>query len=263
MELDARDIVNHIRLARAYIKEKGLEVFLELAQNEPERAVKELPKYIEKVLNMNGGIFRGVNCGGPDPYTTAPLLNTIGLIYPYLDRSPREKALNNCLYFLDGLNYFNSQNNVELIDEPWLITDIFINRQLYWPGYKVYVNRLKNILAWEQFENEFMREGRLISKGAFFLSLTISRVEHCSENIRRSFAEVFPDLVDRTKDGIACLIHHNASCHIGEKNISYEEELKKELEKYEPSWKNELSKKIHDENWIILPETLERYRNKK
>jgi len=53
MELDARDIVNHIRLARAYIKEKGLEVFLELAQNEPERAVKELPKYIEKVLNMN------------------------------------------------------------------------------------------------------------------------------------------------------------------------------------------------------------------
>ena len=42
-----------------------------------------------------------------------------------------------------------------------------------------------------------------------------------------------------------------------------EEELKKELEKYEPSWKNELSKKIHDENWIILPETLERYRNKK
>src|SRR3989338_550766 len=261
----ASKFTNHIDLMLANAQEKGLEPFLELAQKNPKRAIEEFPRVLGQVLSSGNGFFNGTNCGGPFEWVTAPLLNVIGSIYPKLPKDVRGSALSQAMNFLDGLRYDNSQRNVELIQEPWLVGDIYINRDLYWPGSKDYVERLKGITSWQEFESRFMKEDEkgnsyLDAKSLFFLAYTLSRVEDGPQEIRRTFSEIFPDIAERTKDVIAAFIHDWAEYEEADqkRKIPYKKGLEEGIKDYAPEWHDDIRERITQTKWVYLPETIER-----
>ncbi len=213
----AKLFFQHVSLVYKHLGEHAFEPFVELAHTDPERAIREFPQYLEKVLSSGNNLFRGMMCGGPAPEATAPLLNILGSFYPKLPKPVREQGLKQALNFLNGLNYSNSQDNVALIQEPWLVGDIVINMPLYWSGYDEY-RKLGEVQTWEDFERNFISEkdgqAYLNARSFAWLSYALSRVEFApqADRARRVFAEIFTDEVDRTKDFIAGLIHEHAFC---------------------------------------------------
>ncbi len=263
-------IVESISIMYAHIQEQGIEPFLELSQQNPVEAVKQFPDFLKRVLSARNGFFSWMGCGGPDPYATAPLLNVIGNIYPRLTRPVKKAALKRAIDFLDGLNYFNSQNNVGLIQEPWLIRDILINRSLYWCGFKEYTSRLEGVQTWWDFEQEFFREQEedeaekaLVLKIESFawLAYSLFRIDagYDLPEIRQTFAESFPEIVDRTKDFAAALAADHAALEEVDpkKKIPYQTGVKNRLRKHYPAdWQEDLERKVGEKKWIWLPERL-------
>ncbi len=252
----AREVVNQISLKYLHLKEQGIEPFIELSENDPERAVEEFPSALGRVLELGDNFFRGTMAGGPAPEATAPIINAIGAIYSKLPKTVREKALTQSLYFLDRLDYFNSQNNVELIDEPWLVGDIVINRPLYWCGYKEYVKRLERVTTIDDFKREFIREKGYVDyidvNSMFWLTYTFSRKEYSPDAPRMFFSELFPDIIDRTQDAIAALIVHHSKIDEKNEHIPYLTGVENHMKKYVEEWQYPIREKIEDVKWIWL-----------
>lgn len=255
-EEQAKEIVDQISLKFLHLKEQGIEPFIELSENDPERAVDEFPSVLKNVLELSDGFFKGSMAGGPDSEATGPILNTIGAIYSKLPKTVREKALTQSLYFLDRLDYFNSQNNVELIDEPWLVGDIVINRPLYWCGYKEYVKRLERVTTIDDFKREFVRKRGYVDyidvKSMFWLTYTFSRKEYNPDAPRMFFSELFPDIIDRTQDAIAALIVYHSKVDEKNEHTPYLTGVENHMKKYVEEWQYPIREKIEDAKWIWL-----------
>jgi len=258
---DWEKVIQTLEFKEAHVREHVLDTFRELAQKDPEKAVTELPNFIKKATSAGNNFFAGYGCGGPFEGVTAPLLATIGIIYQSLDRNLREEALNQCLNFLDEQNYFLAQNNIQYIDEPWLIRDILVNRSLYWCGFNEYSDKIQKMKSWSEFEKEFLKEKEddtfyVDAKSLFWLSMATAWKDCCNSEIRQGFAEIFPDLIDRTKDFIAGMTYTSSQNDFIKKNIPLENGIESRLtERYDSAWKQDLKRKIKEEQWILLKET--------
>lgn len=221
--------------------------YLRIMEN-PLSAVEELHCFISKARNINpGGMVGEAYAGGPNYDWTGPVIDMLGTIYPLLEKEVRKKGLLETLSFLDGLNYFNSQNNVELINEPWLVADIIINRPLYWPGYKQYCNLLEQNPNWIDFSQHIDSV-----KSKFWLALTITRPKYSSLDIRANFYTQFPDLIDRTGDAIATIIFNYAQQESQKNGNTIEPYIEENLLDYDPHLHNNIRKKIEEKKWIKL-----------
>lgn len=149
--------------------------------------------------------------------------------------------------FLDGLNYFNAQDNVELINEPWLVADIIINRPLYWCGFEEYCKVLKERTTWEDFSSYIDS-----AKSAFFLAYAITIPKYSSENIRKNFYNEFPYLIDRTEDAIAAILFDFAQYENKKKRNSHKKYIEKELSKFDSILHKDILKKMQEAKWIKL-----------
>lgn len=257
MGWDVEGLVRHLEYAFCTLKEHGHDVFLEIAQKDPVKAAKELPAYIERVLNMGNGFFKGTGAGGPHEFATGPLLDTVGLIYPCLDKDTRRIALKNCLGFLDEQNYFLSQRNVEMINEPWLVADIIANRWLYFCGYEEYSRKLKGMSSFDNFEQEFLQDGRFKIKSVFWLSFALARENAgVSGNVRYVFEERFPEFADRTKDAIATLVNYQALHADAKDSVPYDKTIDEKISHYYSAWGDDIRQKLKEEKWVLLPSTL-------
>lgn len=252
-------ILNRVGIVYQHISEQGFEPFRQLSLDNPERAIQEFPDYLDRVLSAGEDLFRGMMCGGPYPEATAPLLNSIGTIYPHLSRALRTQALKRSLGFLDHLNYFNAQNNVELIDEPLLFQDILVNRSLYWPGFPG--EKLKPLSSREKFEEAFLINGeggwsvQCASLG--WLCYAASRVD-CGYDVpfvRDFFVEHLPEIVDNTKGFAAALAIDHAYGDVVQKKGTYEAGVERRLtDHYPEDWQEDLRKKVSERDWIWLPQ---------
>ena len=256
---DVSSILNRMTLLHTPVREHGFEPFVELAQEDPAQAIKEFPKTLERVLGAGNNFFKGIMCGGPHPAATVPLLNAIGGVYADVPREVRLSGLHQVFGFLDGLNYLNAQDNVELIQEPWLVGDILVNCSLYWPGFKPYVDRLEGVVTWDGFEQEFLKQHDedsryLDAPSTFWLAYAVARKD-CSgsSEVRQVFSEVFPEVMDRTKDVAAALVaDHSLLDELNpEKGIPYEQGVGERLGgEYEDSWHEDLVRRIGEEKWM-------------
>ncbi len=272
---EVEKLFSHITMMGSVIKEHHQEVFGELALDHPEEAVKRFPEFLEKILKEGNGFFSGKMCGGPYPPATIPLFNTIGGIYPELPKELREMALKKVMNFLNGQRYDLSQEYVEGIHEPWLCGDIIADsRFLYWPGYKEYSDRLSGKVVWSDLEGDLIGRDEkgnkfLNVKSDFWFAYTVGRAD-TSEHIRKSMAEYFPELVDRTKDACAAIIAIESAGPVAKKETknSFAEEAETHLEHYAPEWHDELVKRINKRNWILFrhayhPEVYDFFQNTK
>lgn len=258
-----KKLTNHWSLLQAGVRERYHDTFQELANSDPEKAIQEFSKFLESALSLGNNFFKGYMCGGPAPEASVPLLNTIGSFYPSLKRDLRKIALKKSLNFLDGLNYLNSQNNVECIHEPWLVGDIIINRWLYWSGFQEYVDKLKNKVIWEDLKGELIREEGdkeiLDVKSNFWFAYTLTTKKYGKEEIRDKFAEFFPEIMDRTLDTVAADIAYKAAYFSINKNqdgklVPYREGIEKRLNRYAKKYKSKLISKINEKKWILFSE---------
>ena len=181
-----------------------------LAMKDPMAAIEQLPRVIREMRSVNPIPTYESFAGGPNPEWFSPLLNVVGAVYPTLRKDDRRIALTKCLNFLDGLRCDYSENQVRFVDDPWLVSDIAINRPPYWPGYKEYALMMGDIKSWTEFENKSKKVD-----SAFRLAIAICRQEYSSLPIRRKFFEEYPVLMDRTLDGIATFVDHRARFDVG------------------------------------------------
>lgn len=223
--------------------------YFKLMLERPEEAIRRMPEFIDRARDTNPVRAYESMAGGPNHDWTGPLLDILGIVYPTLDRKARENGLRQCMNFLDGLNYAYSQNHVELINEPWLASDIVITRPLYWCGYKQYCDLAEQNKSWKYF-SEKMKSAR----SAFWLAMAITHPEYASLEVRKNFHEQFPTLMDRTKDALAAM----AAVYGGRK--SEKEELKladcidERLAKHDPMLHDDIRAKIEEKKWILLKE---------
>src|SRR3989344_970605 len=221
--------------------------YYQLMLEDPLKAIKELSLYIDKARDINPSGIEAM-AGGPNFSWTAPLLDILGVAYPILDKNARRECLTQCLYFLSDLNSFNAQNNVERINEPWLVADIVISRGLYWWGYEEYPESLSKHPTWADFYQHIES-----AKSAFWLALAITRPKYSSLEIRTKFYKQFPSLIDRTSDAIAAIIFNSAENANKESGTPMESSIKERLSKYDPVLHGVIKAKIQEEKWIKLP----------
>lgn len=243
------DIIDKLSLLLSEHEEQAKEIahnFYDLMLKDTDSAIKKTREFIEKARNIGSDrAFVEAVAGGPDQNMIAPVLNIFELVYPVLPKESRKIALYQIIDYLDFLNYFNAQDHVALIHEPWLVADIIVNRKLYWPGYKEYADLLEQKHTWEEFEPE-----TLSAKSMFFLSYTLIHKKYGSKEIKENFCKKMSSLIDRTLDATAALICDRAQSEYKEKSVPINETIEKQLLKYDDAFHNTIREKIKEEKWI-------------
>lgn len=243
-EVSRKRLVDKLVFTLGFMYDEAEEIansYYELMIENPLVAIEKLPNFIRQARNINS-VLGEAYAGGPNHDWTGPMLNILGIMYPLLERDARKEGLLKCLNFLEGIRYDYSQNNVELIDEPWLVADIVINRPLYWCGYKEYIILLEKNPKWVDFSQHIDS-----AKSDFWLTLAITRPKYSSLEIRANFYRQFSDLIDRTEDAIAAIIFNYA-----QQESQKEEYIEENLLKYDAFLHKDIRKKIEEKKWIKL-----------
>lgn len=253
--------IGKIRLSFASALEQGIEPFEEALREDPEKAIQDFEKHIERTLNTAGGFFRGYMCGGPAPEITGTFIDKIGIVYHKLSRELRAESVDKSLELIHTKNYVYAQLDVERINNPWLAADMVVNGFNLWCGYAQYKD-LQECKDWIDFENKYVQKTehgkRLKAMSEFWLARAIADTDYTSEYVRQRFEEELPELTDMTKDAIAALIddharYWNATVHKPDDMEPYEQGVERRLNKYDPRWRDDLVKKIGEKKWIVLP----------
>lgn len=141
--------------------------FSEILKDNPDKAIDMIFSVYNKSLddaytddegkNVRG--FIEAVAGGPHEAIPSSLYNAVGEVYPYLERSQKDKALNQVLKILDSINYFYVQiSHTPYIREPLLLADISICRRIYWPGLDDGLSLIKKYSSFKKFKNEIIDE---------------------------------------------------------------------------------------------------------
>lgn len=222
--------------------------YYQLMLAKPEEAIQRFPEFMEKARGVNPGIGEAM-AGGPNHDWTAPIINIVGIIYSAQERNIRKNILQQCMNFLDGINYLNSQRNVALINDPWLAADIVITRPLYWCGYKEYCDLIKENKTWQEFSGKIET-----TRSDFWLAMAVTHPEHASLDIRTQFYKQYPTLMDRTEDAIAAMVAVYGGRKAERNGVPLETCINKRLVKHDPMLHDDIRRKIEEEKWILLSE---------
>ncbi len=238
----------------AKLDEQGKAIGREYAQlmyDNPMHALRQFPQFMQRTREVNTP-FGEAAAGGPNHSWTGPMLNTLGTVYPSLDHSKREQGLRYCLRFLDGLNYMHSQNQVEVIQEPWLAADIVISRSIYFPGYDYYCKMAAQHKTWKDFLPQIDSES---TRSPFWLAMAVTDPRYTSLDVRTHFYKQFPMLMDHTKDGIAAMVAVYGGRKAEREGLKREDCIRERLVKlHDPLLHEEIYAKIKEEKWVCVEE---------
>lgn len=220
----------------------------ELMCRDPRQGIRRLPEFMERIRDVNSDrAFVEAVAGGPNPHWTGSLLDVLSMIYPEVDRDLQVEALTTCLYFLDRQNYFTSQENVELIKDPWLVRDIIINFSLYWPGFQKYVDLLEANRDIASFKKAL---GKV--QNGVWMAWAVIHSDFASLPVRKWYYENFPELIDHTLDAIAGITFDHAEHDWENKKIPIEEGIEKRIKKYDPFLHRAIHQKVSERKWIKI-----------
>jgi len=221
--------------------------FSELLAQNPLEAIEKLPEFIDRTrdINENRAYVEAV-AGGPNQDWSGPLLGLVGTVYPDLTKEEWVVALRKVLDFLDRQNYINAQDHVREIQEPLLIGDIILNRPLYWPGFEPESNFLRR-------HNQVASFRKAVEKREedFWLAFATIRVKYASLPVRQWFYRRFPSLVARTIEAAGAIICKNMR-YAEEKGEDPEEELQRQLAKYDPDTHPAILEAVAKQGWVLL-----------
>ncbi|MFH1503249.1 MAG: hypothetical protein ABIE36_01170 [Candidatus Diapherotrites archaeon] len=228
------DMMNGFRKHHNLSKEVS-ENFSQVLWENPEQALNSLFDWYNESLDRaytnsktgeNYRDFVEMVAGGPHEAIPSALYNSVGGIYPFLDRELKNKALSKTLGILDLQNYVNVQiSHTPYIKEPLLLSDITIARGLYWPGMDEGKNRIKKFESFFDFKFEYMTKEGFFKKDLidsdFIVAYSLLWKDFC--NWGEEYLEVAnPSFLERVLKGIVGM---NFASSFKLKNLS-EEEIK-------------------------------------
>ena len=221
--------------------------YYQLIVKDHTRAVSELPVFIQKARDtVDNRAF--VEClVGPEVGCVGQVKNLMGALYPFMDERLRVEALEGCLDYLNGLRYDYAQDQVELIDEPWLVGDIIVSKPLYWCGFKYHTMELSQNRSWSEFKKHTLK-----TPSRFWQALAVTWHKYSTPEIREGFYQEYPDLVDRTLDAIAAITFDHAESEMGRDGTPLNEGIHRRLQKYDHALHDRVLEKIEEKKWIKL-----------
>ncbi len=226
--------------------------FVGLVEKDLTEAIRQLPDFIERARDVNGPdrAFVEAVAGGPNHDWIVPLFNVIGVHYPMLDRDLRGLFLRHCLNYLDHLNYIYSQNHVQGLRGPLLVADIIVNRGLYYPGFELEVEFLKNHPTVRQIIKDKSTDMR-----TFWMCLAVVwNGEWTTLPVRRWYYRKNSDLVEQTLDYIAATASVYARRRARKEHRRLELVLSRRLNSFDPDLHDRIRAKVKEANWILFKE---------
>ena len=154
-----------------------VEPLAKMLMDNPDDAISQIFRVYNRALDdaytdeRSGNMRAFVEAVAGGPLETVPwaLYNSIGAVYPYLERPQKNRALAEVLKILDGRNYMEvngeaGAGHVTGIREPLLLSDIKIVRHLYWPGLHDQEHLWKDCLVFSDFQAECMDDNGMFRK---------------------------------------------------------------------------------------------------
>lgn len=222
----------------------------------PEKALNELlalynqsldEAYTDKEGN-NNRCFVEAMCGGPHEAIPSSFYNSIGVVYPFLNRELKNKSLEKILNILDGIRSDYIQiSHTPYIREPLLISDIVIARNLYWPGMdegQSLIKKYNNLFCDFKFEaiDEKGNFNPKIVNSDFIVGYSILRNDFC--NWGEEYLKVANQkFVDRVINGITSM---RFATYYKLKNLSDEEIEKINYEAREDNFYSDRKEKLNN-----------------
>lgn len=162
----------------------------------------------EEGVNLRGYI--SAIAGGPHEAVPHAVYNAVGAVYPYLNRTQKDRALSKVvLGILDNINYiYVQETHTPGIREPLLLADIAIVRALYWPGMDNGKDLVQRFQSFDTFKQEIMDQEGLMRKDKvnsdYVVAYSLLRSDFCS------FGEEYvksanPSFLDRVVQGIVSM----------------------------------------------------------
>lgn len=183
-----KNFKNHYFIAR-----DSSDKFSQLVWENPMSALNVLFKIYNSALNKaytNSKTEENVRwlvesmTGGPHEAIPSALYNSVGAIYPYLDREVKNYALEKIFTILDLIrNDYIQFSHTSYIRDPLLLSDISIARPAYWPGLREGQNLISNHKLFCDFKSEFINEHGFFNKEAinsdFLVGYALLRKDIC------------------------------------------------------------------------------------
>jgi hypothetical protein len=216
-------------------------------KNLPE-AIKRLPEFIKRARDTNPNrAFVEAVAGGPNQDWIVPLMNVLGECYESLERNEREQIVRHCLNYFGGLNYLYSQNHVEMLTSPLLITDILMSRWLYWPG----LSKQRAFLGNPTVDDMVSKDQETM--GSFWVCLAIIwNDDSITLPVRQWYYKNYPDIVEKTLSFAAA---HTYFCAKGK--VQNGEDIGLHINSflntvYDPVLHKRIREKIKESSWIQI-----------
>jgi len=198
-----------------FISEDVTEKFSQLLWENPKNALNNLFDFYDKTLDKayidsegnNNRSFIEAECGGPHGAIPSAFYNSIGGIYPFLNRELKNYALGKIFGILDLIDFQSVQrSHTYYIKEPLLLSDISIASPLYWPGMdegEYLIKKYNNLFC--DFKSELINEEGFFKKDKvksdFIVGYSLLRNDFC--NWGEEYAEISDkNFLERVIQGI-------------------------------------------------------------
>jgi hypothetical protein len=229
----------------------GVEYY-ELMESDPETAVAQLPQWIDRMRQAQGGKNDGIAyeslAGGPNYDALAVIYNIVGSRYKDLDPPLREAIVVRHLKFFDDLNYTYSQNQVAVIDEPRLIRDIVAHSRLYWPGCEgeaAFLSRNPTIEDYHAYTQSCQSLGLL----GYAIVLKDKAPLPVRVEFERSSPELLSGVLDLAASNAFLDAAHDADANDSDLAIEVETIL---AQCYHPDYLDDIRKKVAKAEWLNI-----------
>jgi hypothetical protein len=198
-----------------------VEPLAQLFLDNPNGAIEQIIRAYNNALNdaytdeKDGNMRRFVEATAGGPCETIPwaLYNTVGAVYPFLERSQKNKALAAVLSILDKVNYLEVNGEIGIghttgIREPLLLSDIKITRDYYWPGLHDEEKLWRDHSNFFILQQEIMDQDGMFRKDKvrsdFLVAYALLRKDFCS--FGEDYANAAnPEFLERVLQGIVAL----------------------------------------------------------
>ncbi len=198
-----------------------VEPLVQMLQDNPDKAIDFIFKTYNKALNdaytdnegKNMRAFIEAIAGGPFEGIPRQVYNAVGEVYPYLERSQKDRALRQVLNCMDGLNYVDvnglrGAGHTPGIREPLLLSDIQIVRWIYWPGLHDEEYLWKDKESFQEIKDEIIDKYGLFRrdkvKSDFLVAYALLRSNLC--RFGEDYAQAAnPNFLERVLKGIVAM----------------------------------------------------------
>ena len=186
--------------------------------------------------------------GGPHEAVPCAIYNAVGEIYPYLDRSQKDRALKQILKILDLINYIYVQNiHTPFIREPLLLSDISICRLIYWPGLDECIKLINKYQSFEELKTETIDERGIFRRNyvlSDFVAATALMHGKYSKWAEDYIDVANPNFLDRVFKGIVAVDFARVS----------QDKLEDRIKEFKDVWPNKLCQNLDsirlERDWV-------------